>query len=152
MSRTCRFARRCARFITIYTVVITIVLIVFIRSPVYAVRQHMLRIFHLRAVLFAELLPELYRTGRAIFNAFAARNALIRLNLCRIGTAAHIRRIKQLRCSQRITDIYITVADTENLILAVDISNLMNEAVILRLAEYLHRLFISDVMTLAGLA
>jgi hypothetical protein len=59
--------------------------------------------------------------------------------------SGHIRGVEQLRSAQRIANVYVAVADCENLILPVNISDLMNEAVFLALLEDFKRLLLGDI-------
>ena len=67
------------------------------------------------------------------------------------GKSGHIGRVEQLARSQREAGAERTVADGKDLILAVDIRDLVDIAVVLGALEDLHRLFIGDAAALAGL-
>ena len=56
-----------------------------------------------------------------------------------------------MRGSQGIANLYIAVADGENLTFAVDIGHLMHEAVILGFFQDGHRLVIGDKVSTVGL-
>ena len=85
-----------------------------------------------RAFLGAELLTEFYSSCRAVFHTASAGNTVLGLDLCHIRGAGEVRCIEKLRGAQRITDIDVTVADREDLVLSVDICDLMHKTVVLR--------------------
>ena len=87
---------------------------------------------HLAAFLVAQLLSQLYRACRTGLHTFAAGYAVGLFYLRHISGAGHIRRVEQLGGAQRVADIYIAVADGKNLVRAVNIGNLVYEAVVLR--------------------
>ena len=110
----------------------------------------MLRILHF-ARRCTQLLTKLHRTCRAIFHAFAAGNTILRLHFCNISRAGHIRCVEQLRSTQCIANIYVAVADGNDLIISVHIGDLMNKAIFLRLlqdAEYLLPIHIMTTVSL----
>ena len=102
-------------------------------------------------MLGAKFLAELDGTGRAVFHASTAGHAVLGIHLGHIGAAAHIGGVEELRGAERVADLYVAVADSEDLALAVDIGYLMHEAVVFRLLEDGHRLFIGNIVTSAGL-
>ena len=132
MCRTGRLTGRCPCLVTVDPVIVTVIRIPFIFCPFYIVRQLLLRILHLFAVLCAELLPEFYRARRTILHAASAGHAFFLIHMGHIGGPGHIRRIEKLRSPQCVTDIHIAVADAENLILPVDIGDLMHKTVLFR--------------------
>ena len=103
------------------------------------------------AVLGADLLAQLHGTGGAVLHAAAAGHAVLRLHLGNIGAAAQVGRVEELGCPQGVADVDVAVADAENLLLAVDVGDLVDEAVVLRLAENLKGLLLGDVAAPVGL-
>ena len=112
-------------------VVIAVIGIPFVLAPFYGVRKLLLRIPDLTAVLLTELLTQTGSACRAVLHATAAGHAFILIHVRHVSGTGHIRGVEQLRGPQRVTDIYITVTDTENLIVAVDVGDLVYEAVVL---------------------
>ena len=149
MRRAGSFARRSTGVVAVDAVVIPVILIPLFRPPLYRIRQFLLRVDH-RALLRAELLAELHRPGGAVFHTAAAGDAILRINARHIGRTGKVRRVKQLRGAQGIADIHVAVADRKDLILAVNIRNLVDKAVILRTFEDLHHFIIIDIMALVG--
>ena len=105
--------------------------------PLGGIGQLLARILgHLSARLFAaELLAELGGTGRAHLNAATAGNALVLLDLGDIGRARQVGRVEQLRGAQGVAHVDVAVADSEDLVLAVDVGDLVHKAVVLGLAQ-----------------
>ena len=93
-------------------------------------------VFEIRAVLVAELLPELYGTCRASFNALAARYAVLFCNLGGIGASRKIRRVKQKRCAKSVAYLNIAVTYIKYLIFTVNVCNLVNKTVFFCLFKY----------------
>ena len=120
-------------------------------APVIVVRQRLLRIRN-RAGLGAQLLTKLGGAGRADLGALAAGDALVGIDVGAVSRGGHIGRVEQLARSQREAGAERAVADGEDLVLAVDVRDLVDIAVILGALEDLHRLFIGNVAALAGLA
>ena len=120
-------------------------------APTVVVGQRLTGIFDFRTVGTTEFLTEFYSARGAVFDAATASDAVIFVNVRNIGGTRHIRSIEKLRSTERVTDIYIAVADCENLALAVDIRYLMNKSVVLGAFKYLHRFFVCNVSALARL-
>ena len=121
--------------------------------PFGGVGQLLARILgHLSAGLFAaELLAELGGAGRAHLNAATAGNALVLLDLGDIGRARQVGRVEQLRGAQGITHVDVAVADSEDLVLAVNVGDLVHKAVVLGLAQDVVDLVARHVMAAVGL-
>ena len=68
-----------------------------------------------------------------------------------VSGGGHVRRVEQLARSQREAGAERAVADGKDLVLAVDIRDLVDVAVVLGALEDLHRLIIGDLAALAGL-
>ena len=68
-----------------------------------------------------------------------------------VSGGGHVRRVEQLARSQREAGAERAVADGKDLILAVDVRDLVDIAVVLGALEDLHRLIIGDLAALAGL-
>ena len=143
-------ARGGAGLVALLLVVVLIVRAPHVLAPVVVVRQGLLRIRH-RAGLGAQLLAELGGAGRADLGALAAGDALFGVNMGAVSGGGHVRRVEQLARSQREAGAERAVADGEDLILAVDVRDLVDIAVVLGALEDLHRLFIGDAAALAGL-
>ena len=140
----------CACRIAVYTVTVAIVLIPFMRSPLGGVGKFLLGIY-LLAVLGAKFLAKFDCSGRTILHAPSAGYAVLGVHLGNVCTAAHVGRIEQLGRTQCIAYLYVAIANGENLALAVNIGNLVYEAVVFRLAQYGHCLLVCNVVTASGL-
>ena len=105
----------------------------------------MLGILHLLAVLGAQLLTQLDGTGGADFHALAAGNAVVLFHPCHIGAAGQVGGIEQLRGTQGIANIDVAVADSKDLVCAVDVGDLVYKAVFFALAEDLQSFFLGNV-------
>ena len=99
----------------------------------------------------AELLAQANGAGGAGLHALAAGDALLGVALGHVGAAGEVRRVEELAGAQGVADADGAVADAEDLVLAVYIGDLVDIAAVLGLLEYLHGLFIGDVVALAGL-
>ncbi len=148
--RAGRLARRSAGRIAVDAVPVAVVLIPLVRAPFGGVGQLLFRIGY-GAVLRTKFLAEFHGTGRAVFHTPAAGHAAFRIDPRHIGTAREVGRIEQLRGSQCIANLYVAVADRENLSFPVDIGNLVHEAVVLRFLEDGHRLVVGNVMAASRL-
>ena len=102
-------------------------------------------ILYLTAVLGAELLTQLHGACGADLYALATCHAVALLHAGNIGAAGEVGGVEQLRGTQCVADVNVAVADGEDLILAVDVGDLMDEAVLLTLTEDVQRLFAGDV-------
>ena len=140
-----------AGLVALLLVVVLIVRAPHVLAPVVIVRQRLLRIRH-RAGLGAQLLAELSSAGRADLGALAAGDALLGVDMGAVSGGGHVRRVEQLARSQREAGAERAVADGKDLILAVDVRDLVDIAVVLGALDDLHRLFIGNVAALAGLA
>ncbi len=145
MSGACGLARSRTGRVAVDSVAVAIVLVPLLRSPFHCIGEFLLGI-SLRSVLRAELLSELDRSCRAILNTASAGNAVIRVHFGHIGAAGHIRSIEELGGTKRIADLYIAVADCENLPVSVNIGNLVDESMILGLFEDCHTLVVGDIV------
>ena len=145
------FAGSGALVVAVLPIVVPVVGIPVLRPPLDGIGQLVLGVGHFPALLVAELLAQADGTGGAILHAFATGHALFALHLCRVGRAGQVGGIEQLTGSQSVADLHIAVADAENLVFAVDVGNLVDKAIILRLLQDAHGLLIGDVMALAGL-
>ena len=132
-------------------VLVAVILVPVILAPLGVVRQLVVRILD-GAFLRAELLAEAHSAGRAGLDTLAAGNALLRVALGHVSGGGQVRRVEQLAGAQCVADADSTVADTEDLVLAVDIRDLVDIAAVLGLLEDLHRLFIGDVVAMVRLA
>ena len=91
-----------------------------------------LRILDLAALTVAELLSQLNSACRAAFHTLTAGHTFCLLYFSHVSRTGHIRCIKQLRCTQCIADIYITVTDGKNFVRTVDVGDLVHKTVVLR--------------------
>ena len=139
-----------AGLVALLLVVVLIVRAPHMLAPVVVVRQRLLRIDH-GSGLGAQLLAELGGAGRADLGALAAGDALFGIDMGTVSGGGHVGRVEQLARSQREAGAERAVADGEDLILAVDVRDLVDIAVVLGALEDLHRLFIGDLAALAGL-
>ena len=121
-----------------------------LRAPLHLVGQLGPGILDI-AVLGAQLLAQLHRAGGTVLHAAPAGHALLRLHRGHIGAAGHIGRVEHLAGPQGVAHVDVAVADTKDLLLAVDVGDLVDEAVVLRLLEYGHRLVIGNVLAPLGL-
>ena len=145
------FAGSGALVVAVLSVVVPVVGIPVLRPPLDGIGQLMLGVGHFPALLVAELLAQADGAGGAILHAFAAGHALFALHLCRIGRAGQVGGIEQLTGPQGVADLHIAVADAEDLIFAVDVGDLVDKTVVLRLLQDAHGFLIGDVVALAGL-
>ena len=112
--------------------------------------QRLLRIGN-GTVFGKELLAELHGACGAHLHASRARYALFAVYLRNIGRPTHVRRVEQLRCTQRIADVHIAIADGEDLIGSIDVGDLVDITVALGKDENVHDLVVGSVMALARL-
>ena len=117
-------------------------------TPRLILRQRNARIGDLAALFIAELLPQLDRTCRAALDTFTTGNAACLIHFGNISRAGHIWCIEQLRRTQRITDIDITVTDSKNLVCTIDISDLVYKAVFFCSFKDLKCLFFGNIATI----
>ena len=137
-------AGRRARVVAVYLRVLAVVHVPVIRRPLCRVGQLGEGILYL-ALPGAELLSELRRADGADLDALSAGDAFFLLNVGSVGAAGHIRGIVKLARSQGVADAGGAVAYRDDLLLAVDIRDLVNEAVALGALEYLHNLVVAYV-------
>ena len=129
-----------------------VVFVPHMRTPLHLAGQRMLGILDLLAVLGAKLLSQLHSTGGADLHTLAAGNAIVSFYSCYICASGKIRRVKQLRSTQRVAHIDVAVTDCKDLVSTVNIGDLMDKAVFLTLAEDFQCLFLGDITAaLAGL-
>ena len=152
MGRAGGLTGRSTGLIAVDPVFVPIILGPHVGTPGHLRGQRLFRIGHLASVLFTELLSQLYRSRRAGLHTFAAGHAVFFRHAGHIGGPGHVRRVEKLGSPQRVADIHIAVADGKNLVLAVNIGNLMDKPVLLRLTENLQGLLLRDVTaSLVGL-
>ena len=145
-----RLAGGCAGVIAVDAVLVAVVDGPLVGAPLHGVGQLLLRVGD-GAVLRAELLAQLDRARGAVLHTAPAGHAVLRLDTRHVGRAAHVRRVEQLACAQRIADVDVAVADGKNLVLAVDVRDLVHKAVVLGLLQDLHDLTVGHIMPLVGL-
>ena len=140
---------RCAGFVAVDAVLVTVVLSPLVLSPLGGIRKLVLRILDGTAV-GAKFLAKLHGAGGAILHAAAAGDALFLLNFGHIGASAHVGGVEKLGSPEGVTDLDVAVADGKDLSVAVDVSHLMHESVVFGLFEDGHGLVVSDVVAAAG--
>ena len=145
-----RLARRRAGLMAVFLVVDFIIFVPHVLAPVVFVGQGLLGIFD-RAVLRTELLAKLGGAGGTYLHALAAGHALLRLDMRTVGRRRHVRRVEQLARAQGEAHTDLAVAQTEDLILTVDVRDLVDVAVVLRTLDNLQRFLLGDRAALAGL-
>ena len=151
MGRTGCLARGGTARIAVDAVSVAIVFVPHMTAPLGGVWQHLAWIL-LLAALGAEFLAQFHGSGRAILHATTTGDTIGLLHLSDIGAAGHIRRVKELGCTQSVANLYVTVTDGEYLALSVDVGDLMHIAIVLGPAEYLHSLLVANVAASSGLA
>ena len=152
MRRTCSFARRSTRIVTIDTIFVAVVLAPHMLAPTVIVRQRLLRIAYFATVGMTQLLSEFYRTRRAILHTPSASNALVFVHVRNVCATRHIWRIEQLAGTQRIAYIKIAVAYGKDFTFTVDIGNLVYKSVVFGTFQNIHCLFVGYVNTFARFA
>ena len=150
MRRARDLAGRGAGLVALDAMVVLVVPVPVLLAPVVVVGERLHGVGN-APVLGRELLAELGRAGRADLDAAPARDALGLVDVGNVGRAAQVRRVEQLRSAQRVADVDLAVADGEDLVLAVDIGDLVHEAVLLGGDEGLDDLVIGDEVALARL-
>ena len=115
------------------------------------VRQDLLRILDLVAVLVAELLAQAQGARRADLHAAVAGDAVVLVHLGGVGALGKVPGVVQEGGPQGVADLDVAVADVEDVVFAVDVGGLVDVAVLLRLLQDLQGFFFSDVVGAAGL-
>ena len=130
--------------IAVDPVLVPVVDVPLVRAPGGVVGELVAGVLH-RAGGFAQLLAQLHRAGGADLHAPAAGHAVSCIHLGNVGGAGHVGGVEQLGGPQGVAHLDITVADGEDLLFAVDVRNLVDEAQLLRLFEDGKGLFLGDV-------
>ena len=78
--------------------------------------------------------------------ASTASNTFFFINVSHKSRTRQIRRIKQLRSSECIANIYVAVTNGKNLIFTVNVGNLMNKTVFLGLCTDIDNLIVGNVV------
>ena len=152
MRRARRLAGRGSRVVSLDAVLVAVVRAPLLRAPLHGVRQLLLGVLrHLARACGAELLAQLDRARRADLDATAARHALVGLGARHVRGAGEVGRVEELRRAQGVAHVHVAVADGEDLVLAVDVRDLMDEAVVLGLAQDVVDLLARDVVAAVGL-
>ena len=149
MSRTCGLAWRSTGVIAVDLSIFAVVDIPFVRSPCLSVRQFAQRIFHF-AMNCAELLAEFRSADRADFHALAAGNALFRIHMGTVCASGHVGSVVKLGSTDGIAYTGCAIADTDDLVFAVNVCNLMNKAVTFRALKDFKSLLIGDIASHAA--
>ena len=139
-----------AGLVAVHAVLIAVVDRPLFGAPLMVVRQLLPGVGD-GAVLGAQLLAQLHCASGAALHTAAAGHTVFAFHLGHIGAAGHSRRIKKLAGAQGVADIHIAVADSKDLLLAVDIGDLMDKAILLRPAENIQRFLLGDVLAPLGL-
>ena len=134
-----------AGVVAVDAVVVAVVPVPVLFRPEVVARQRVLGIGLRRAVLFAQLLAQLHGAGGAVFHAAAAGHAVFGVHVRHVGRAAHVRRVEELGGAQRVAHVHVAVADGKDLVLAVDVGDLVDKAVLLALLKDGQGLFLGDV-------
>ena len=151
MGRAGGFAGGGAGIVAVDTVLIPVVDGPLLRAPFGFIGKLLPGVLH-GAVLGTQLLAQLHRAGGTDLHAPAAGHAVLRLHLGHIGRTAHVGGVVQLGGPQGVAHVHVAVADGEDLLLAVDVGDLVDEAVVLRLLQDLHHLVICNIASaLVGL-
>ena len=150
MCRASCLAGSGAALVAVFLVVVLVVHVPHMLAPVVVIGQRLLGIYN-RAVFGAELLAKLCRACRTYLNTLAAGTALFLIDMCAIRGSGHIGGIEKLGGAQGKAGAERTVADGEDLVLAVNVGYLMHIAVFLGALEDAQRLFVGDIAALACL-
>ena len=149
MGRTGNFTRSSAGIVALNAVVVLIIPVPVSLTPELVVRKILHRIGKL-AVHSGKLLPQLRRSRRTHLHATATRHAFFCVHMSHKRRAGKVRRIEQLRGTQSIANVYVTVADGKDLILAINIGDLMDKAVLLGTLANVNDLVVGDIVAFAG--
>ncbi len=149
MGRACGLAWRRSGCIAVDLGILTIMRIPVVSRPLCLIRQQCLWIHKRTAILVAQLLAKLGSAYRTYLYALAAGNTLVMIHMGTVRTPAHIRRIVQLACTDRIAHTRCTIAQTDNLVLAINIGCLMHKAMTFTAFNDLQRFFLGNVMASA---
>ena len=103
------------------------------------------------AVFALQFLAETDSAGRAVLDAAAAGDAVVRVDLRGVSGRFHVRGVEQHRGTKGVTDLDVAVADSEDLVLTVNVRDLVDKAVLLSLLEDAVYFFFGDVMGTGGL-
>ena len=139
-----------AALVAVLAVVKDVVGVPLVLAPLEAVGQLLLGILHL-AGLGAELLAQLHSASGTYLHALAAGDALVLLHMGAVGGSGEVGGVEVLAGAQGEANAQVAVAETEDLVGAVDVGGLVDVAVLLGALADLQRLFLGDAATLAGL-
>ena len=112
-------------------VLIPVVFVPLVLAPLACIRHYLLRILDLRSVCLAELLTKLKGSCRTVLDTLTAGYTLCLVHVGPVSACGHVGSIEQLAGSEGVTDFDVAVADCKNLVLAVDVRNLVDKAVVL---------------------
>ena len=149
MRRTGALAGRGAGGIAVYLCILAIMRVPVVGCPAGLVGQERQRIGHVAPILPAELLAELCRADRADLHTLAAGHTLISVDMRTVCRPGHVRGVVQLRGADGVADAGGTVAETDDLVLAVDVRRLVHKAVALCPLTDLKCLLLGDVVPAA---
>ncbi len=152
--RTCSLTRSSTGTISLDTVVVSVIPIPVSLRPLMSSigRKFMLRILNLSTILLAELLAKLNSTCRAELYATSASNTLVLIHFCHICRTGKVRGVEEEGGTKCVTYVNVTVTDSEDLVLTIDIGDLMNETILFCSLEDIKSLFSGDIFTtLVGL-
>ena len=137
-------------FVAVLAVVSDIVGIPLVLAPFETGGQLLLGILDF-AVLGAELLAELDSAGRADLYALAAGDAVVLVDVGAIGGSGEVGGVEILAGSESKADAKVTVAETEDLVGAVDVRDLVDIAIVLGTLADLQNFLACDVAAFSGL-
>ena len=104
-----------------------------------------------RPVLGAQLLAQLHRARGAELHTAAAGHTVLGGHVGHIGRAAQVGGVEHLAQTQRVADVHVAVADGEDLVLAVNVGDLVHEAVVLGPLQDAQHLVVVHIVALFGL-
>ena len=104
-------------------------------------------VFNFRTVFFTELLAKFYSAGWTSFNTAATSYTVFLIYFSYVSRARQVWSIEQERCTECVTNVHVTVTDSENLVFTVDVCNLVNKSVFFCSLENVHCFFTSDVLS-----
>ena len=109
------------------------------------------RVLDFGVVRSVELLAQLGSAGGADFDALTAGDAVGRVDMGAVRGGGHVRGVEQLRCPETVAGSGGAVADADDALWAVDVDDLVDEALLLGAVDDLQRFIAGDVLrVLAG--
>ena len=149
MGRAGNFTGSGAGIVALNAVVVLIIPVPVSLTPELVVRKILRRIGKL-AMHGGKLLPQLRRSRRTYLHAATTRHAFFRVHMSHKRRTGKVRRIEQLRGAQSIANVYVTVTDGKDFVLAVNVGDLMDKAVFLGTLANVDNLVVGDIVAFAG--